>query len=124
MIKRFTGQEVPATGISVGVDRLLAALNISKGTNSEPIGPVIVTVMERDKLNLYQKIVSELRAAGIQSEVYMGNPKNFGNQLKYADKRRSPIVIIEGTIEREKGIVTIKNLIRGKEISKSIDSRL
>ena len=118
LIKRFTGQEVPATGISVGVDRLLAALNISKETNREPIGPVIVTVMERDKLNLYQKIVSELRAAGIQSEVYMGNPKNFGNQLKYADKRNSPIAIIVGTDEYNKGVVQLKDLALGSKISK------
>ena len=118
LIKRFTGQEVPAVGISLGVDRLLTALNISKETKKDSTGPVIVTVMERDKLNLYQKIVSELRSAGIKSEVYMGNPKNFGNQLKYADKRNSPIAVIVGSEEYNKGVVQLKDLVLGSKISK------
>ena len=118
LIKRFTGQEVPAVGISLGVDRLLTALNISKETKKDSTGPVIVTVMERDKLNLYQKIVSELRSAGIKSEVFMGNPKNFGNQLKYADKRNSPIAVIVGSEEYNKGVVQLKDLVLGSKISK------
>ena len=81
LVKRFTGQEVPATGVSIGVDRLLAALH-AKGRmpTSEP-GPVVVTVMDRDRMADYQAMVAELRNAGIRAEVYLGNPKNFGNQL-------------------------------------------
>ena len=62
-------------------------------------------------------MVSELRAAGIRAEVYLGNPKNFGNQLKYADKRRSALAIIEGEIEKERNIIQIKDLNLGNEIS-------
>jgi histidyl-tRNA synthetase len=90
LVKRFTGQEVPATGISIGVDRLLAALRAKGRIGGTHEGPVVVTVMDRDRMADYQAMASELRAAGIRAEVYLGNPKNFGNQLKYADKRKAP----------------------------------
>ncbi|WP_298973445.1 histidine--tRNA ligase [uncultured Roseobacter sp.] len=119
LVKRFTGQEVPATGISIGVDRLLAALH-AKGRMqvSEP-GPVVVTVMDRDRMADYQAMVAELRGAGIRAEVYLGNPKNFGNQLKYADRRGSPAAVIEGGDEKAKGVVQIKDLILGAKIAES-----
>ena len=60
------------------------------GLPGETQGPVIVTVMDRDRMAEYQAMAADLRAAGIRAEVYLGNPKNFGNQLKYADKRGSP----------------------------------
>ena len=117
LVKRFTGQEVPATGISIGVDRLLAALESRKSSKITEQGPVIITVMDRDRLNDYQSMAVELRRAGIRSEVYMGNPKNFGNQLKYADIRNSPVAIIEGENEREKGEVLIKDLYLGAKLA-------
>ena len=58
--------------------------------------------MDRDRMADYQAMVTELRNNGIRSEVYLGNPKNFGNQLKYADKRNSPIAIIEAGMKRTK----------------------
>ena len=73
--------------------------------------------MDRDRISDYQEIVAELRNAGIRSEVYLGNPKNFGNQLKYADNRGSPAAVIEGTEERESGTIQIKDLILGKKLS-------
>jgi len=87
LVKRFTGQDVPATGVSIGVDRLLAALQAKGRAGGDTGGPVVVTVMDRDRMADYMAMVGELRAAGIRAEVYLGNPKNFGNQLKYADKR-------------------------------------
>lgn len=119
LVKRFTGQEVPATGISIGVDRLLAALRAKGHSNTEVTGPVVVTVMDRDRMGQYQEMVAELRNAGIRAEVYLGNPKNFGNQLKYADKRGSPIAIIEGDEERDRGVIQIKDLILGAKIAKT-----
>ena len=118
LIKRFTGQEVPATGVSIGVDRLLAALRMKGRIESQAQGPVIVTVMDRNRMADYQAMVGELRAAGIRAEVYLGNPKNFGNQLKYADKRHSPIAIIAGSDEMEAGTIQIKDLILGAELAK------
>ena len=117
LVKRFTGQSVPATGVSIGVDRLLAALKEKGRIKAAGSGPVVVTVMDRDRISDYQEIVAELRNAGIRSEVYLGNPKNFGNQLKYADKRGSPAAVIEGTEERESGMIQIKDLILGKKLS-------
>jgi histidyl-tRNA synthetase len=119
LVKRFTGQEVPATGVSIGVDRLLAALREKGRLSSQAVGPVIVTVMDRDRMGDYQAMVSELRNAGIRAEVYLGNPKNFGNQLKYADRRGSPVAIIEGGDEKAKGLVQIKDLILGAKIAEN-----
>ena len=119
LVKRFTGQEVPATGVSIGVDRLLAALRAKGRMDHTAVGPVVVTVMDRDRMADYQTMVSELRNAGIRAEVYLGNPKNFGNQLKYADKRNSPVAIIAGGDEFDAGIVQIKDLILGAEIAKN-----
>jgi len=119
LVKRFTGQEVPATGISIGVDRLLAALREKGRITAEAKGPVVVTVMDKTRMADYQAMVAELRNAGIRAEVYLGNPKNFGNQLKYADKRNSPIAVIEGGDEKEKGVVQIKDLILGSKIAES-----
>ena len=82
LVKRFTGQSVPATGVSIGVDRLLAALKEKGRVRGSGLGPVVVTVMDRDRIGDYQEIVTELRNAGIRSEVYLGNPKNFGKCLR------------------------------------------
>ena len=119
LVKRFTGQEVPATGVSIGVDRLLAALREKGRLQSRVQGPVVVTVMDRDRMADYQAMAGELRRAGIRAEVYLGNPKNFGNQLKYADKRESPVAIIEGADEKARGIVQIKDLILGAQIAQN-----
>ena len=119
LVKRFTGQEVPATGVSIGVDRLLAALRMQRGAQAQADGPVVVTVMDRDRMAAYQAMVAELRGAGIRAEVYLGNPKNFGNQLKYADKRGAPIAVIEGGDEKEKGVIQLKDLILGAKIAET-----
>ncbi|WP_439563495.1 His/Gly/Thr/Pro-type tRNA ligase C-terminal domain-containing protein, partial [Roseinatronobacter sp.] len=117
LVKRFTGQSVPATGVSIGVDRLLAALAAKGRLDTTAQGPVVVTVMDRDRMADYMGMVNDLRAAGIRAEMYLGNPKNFGNQLKYADKRGSPIAIIQGGDEAAKGVVQIKDLILGAKIA-------
>jgi histidyl-tRNA synthetase len=117
LVKRFTGQEVPATGVSIGVDRLLAALHAKGRMNATSQGPVVVTVMDKARMADYQAMVAELRQAGIRAEVYLGNPKNFGNQLKYADKRGSPIAVIEGGEENENGVIQIKDLILGAKMA-------
>jgi histidyl-tRNA synthetase len=119
LVKRFTGQEVPAVGVSIGVDRLLAALREKGRLATQPTGPVVVTVMDRDRMADYQAMVTELRNAGIRAEVYLGNPKIFGNQLNYADKRHSPVAVIEGGDDKENGVVLIKDLILGAKIAEN-----
>ncbi len=119
LVKRFTGQSVPATGVSIGVDRLLAALRAKGRAGADTRGPVIVTVMDRDRMADYQAMAGELRRAGIRAEVYLGNPKNFGNQLKYADKRQSPVAVIQGGDEAVRGTVVLKDLILGAKIAEN-----
>jgi len=119
LVKRFTGQDVPATGVSIGVDRLLAALHAKGRVSGDVAGPVVVTVMDRDRMADYMAMVGELRQAGIRAEVYLGNPKNFGNQLKYADKRASPVAVIQGGNEAAAGTVILKDLILGAKIAES-----
>jgi histidyl-tRNA synthetase len=119
LVKRFTGQSVPATGISIGVDRLLAALRAKGRSTADTTGPVVVTVMDRDRMADYQAMAAELRRAGIRAEVYLGNPKNFGNQLKYADKRQSPVAVIQGGNEAATGTVILKDLILGAKIAEN-----
>ncbi|WP_102225122.1 histidine--tRNA ligase [Acidimangrovimonas sediminis] len=119
LVKRFTGQAVPATGVSIGVDRLLAALRAKGRIGSETRGPVVVTVMDRDRMADYMGMVADLRNAGIRAEVYLGNPKNFGNQLKYADKRGAPVAVIQGGDEAARGVVQVKDLVLGAKIAAS-----
>lgn len=120
LVERFTGQKVPATGVSIGVDRLLAALRAKGLMGGAERGPVVVTVMDRDRMGDYQAMAAELRAAGIRAEVYLGNPKNFGNQLKYADKRAAPVAIIQGGDEATRGVVQVKDLILGAKLAADI----
>jgi histidyl-tRNA synthetase len=120
LVKRFTGQAVPATGVSIGVDRLLAALHAKGRIGTEAQGPVVVTVMDRDRMADYQAMAAELRAAGIRAEVFLGNPKDFGKQLKYADQRQSPVAIIQGDDERARGVVQVKDLILGAKLSQTV----
>ncbi len=123
LVKRFTGTEVPATGASIGVDRLLAALKeLGKIGQSLQHKPVVVTVMDRDHLTDYQTMVGELRRAGIAAELYLGT-SGFRAQMKYADKRQAPIAIIAGSDEFERQEVTLKDLALGQEMSKEITDR-
>jgi len=123
LVSRFRGEPVPATGFSIGVSRLQAALTMLGKLDARPeFGPVVVTVFDRDRVADYQKMVSALRAANIRAELYLGNPKNMGNQLKYADKRNSPCAIIQGSDEKARGEVQIKDLIEGAKAAAAIAS--
>src|SRR5246500_4268740 len=123
LVSRFRGEPVPATGFSIGVSRLQAALTLLGKLDTRPeFGPVVVTVFDRDRVADYQRMVSALRSAGIRAELYLGNPKNMGNQLKYADRRNSPCVIIQGSDEKARGEVQIKDLIEGAKAAAAIAS--
>jgi histidyl-tRNA synthetase len=123
LVSRFRGEPVPATGFSIGVSRLQAALTMLGKLDTTPeFGPVVVTVFDRDRVADYQKMVAALRAAKIRAELYLGNPKNMGNQLKYADRRNSPCVIIQGSDEKARGEVQIKDLIEGARAAAAIAS--
>lgn len=124
LVSRFMGQPVPATGFSIGVSRLMTALkNLGKLGQVKPLAPVLITVMDGDveSMSRYQRFTQALRAEGIRAEMYQGNWKKFGNQLKYADRLGSPIAIIQGGDERAEGVVQIKDLIEGKRLSGEIE---
>jgi histidyl-tRNA synthetase len=119
LVSRFRGEPVPATGFSIGVSRLQAALTlIGKLDGKSATGPVVVTVFDKDRIADYQAMVAQLRNAGIRAELYLGNPKHsVGQQLKYADKRSSPCAIIQGPDEAAAGNVTIKDLRLGAQLA-------
>jgi histidyl-tRNA synthetase len=120
LVERFLGTKVPATGFSIGVSRLaaaLAALNRDKPAVSD--GPVVVLVMEKERIADYQRMVQTLRAAGIRAEMYLGT-SGMKAQMKYADKRGAPCVVIQGGDERAKGEVQIKDLVEGAKASATI----
>jgi histidyl-tRNA synthetase len=123
LVARFNGNTMPATGFSIGVSRLYATLkSINYNLVDNFYGPVIILSMDKEAQANYHKMAKELRDVGIKTEVYTGS---FGlkAQMKYADRRHSPLVIIEGTIEREEGTLTIKDLIEGKKLSNSVQDR-
>ena len=122
LVERFTGERVPATGVSVGVSRLLFGLQLlGKYTGDDVQGPVVVLVFDKDCMADYQKIVQELRNANIRAELYLGS-SGMKAQMKYADKRGAPCVVIQGGDEKERGEVQIKDLVLGAALT-SIEDR-
>lgn len=123
LVGRFRGEDVPATGFSIGVSRLAAALiHLGKiDTRPEP-GPVVVTVLDRDRIGDYQRMVQRLRDGGIRAELYLGSGR-MGPQLKYADKRNAPCVVIQGADEKSRGEVQIKDLVEGAKAAAITTSR-
>jgi histidyl-tRNA synthetase len=119
LVARFTGQKVPATGFSIGVSRLYSALKlVGKAEESNVLAPVVVLVMDKERQGDYWRMVTTLRAAGIRAEMYMGTA-GMKAQMKYADKRGSPLVIIQGSDEKARGEVQIKDLRLGSELAET-----
>jgi histidyl-tRNA synthetase len=122
LVSRFRGEPVPATGFSIGVSRLMTALkNLGKLKSDDVPGPVVVLVMARDtdSLGRYQKMVGDLRAAGIRAEMYLGG-SGMKPQMKYADRRGAPCVVIQGGDERARGVVQVKDLVEGARMAEKI----
>ncbi len=122
LVGRFRSENVPATGFSIGISRLMAALSHLGKAGPAPRGPVVVTVLDRERMPDYQKMVAKLRNAGIRAELYLGSGK-MGAQLKYADKRAAPCVVIQGGDEKARGEVQIKDLIEGAKAAAALASR-
>ena len=122
LVSRFRGEPVPATGFSIGVSRLQAALTMLGKVDTKPaFGPVVVTVFGGEIAD-YQKMVAVLRNANIRAELYLGNPKHsIGQQMKYADRRNAPCAIVQGSDERANGKIQIKDLILGAGLTEIKD---
>ena len=120
LVGRFMKENVPATGFSIGVSRLQAALKaLGKLDGSDAAGPVVVLVMDKARIGAYQAIVGKLRDAKIPAELYLGD-SGMKAQLKYADRRNAPLAIIQGGDEQARGVVQIKDLALGKELAGKI----
>jgi histidyl-tRNA synthetase len=126
LVGRFRNEPVPATGFSIGVSRLLAALKAVNSpllTADKPLPLVVVTVMDRDRFGDYQRMVSRLRALRgddgkplVRAEMYLGDAR-FNAQMKYADRRRAICAVIQGSDEHARGEVQVKDLIVGAELA-------
>lgn len=120
LVERFKGIEVPATGFSIGISRLYSALKaLGKVEDAEVAAPVVVLVMDQERQPDYQRMASALRQAGIRAEMYVGT-SGMRAQMKYADKRGAPAVVIQGEDELARGEVTIKDLVEGSRLSGEI----
>jgi histidyl-tRNA synthetase len=120
LVGRFMAENVPATGFSIGVSRLLAALQALKSQDAKPaLGPVVVLALDRDRIGDSMALAARLRAENLAAEVYLGT-SGMKAQMKYADRRKSPCVVIQGSDEREKGEVTLKDLIEGAQAAAAI----
>lgn len=123
LVARFTGQQVPATGFSIGVSRLYSALKLAGlAQESSTLAPVVVLVMDKDRQGDYWRMVQQLRSGGVRAEMYAGTA-GMKAQMKYADKRGSPLVVIQGGDEKASGVVQIKDLRLGTELASNIASR-
>ncbi len=128
LVARFRAEPVPATGFSVGISRLLAALRAIDSSivaGAAKSGPVVVVVLDRDHMADYQRLVAELRTAGVAAEMYLG-ASGLNAQLKYADRRGSLCAVIQGSNERaaEGGReVVIRDLRLGAELAKASKDR-
>lgn len=121
LVSRFKGTPIPATGVSIGVDRLLAALQVLGRNKAKTLTPpVVVLPLDKERMADYKKMVWNLRNAGIRAEMYLGGA-GMRAQLKYADKRGAPIAVIQGSDEFEKGEVTLKDLVLGAKLSEEIE---
>lgn len=124
LVLRFLGERVPATGASIGVDRLLAALtHLGKIGGRKATAQVLVVNMDPTLVDEYLAMTFELRRAGIATELYLGPEKAIGKQLRYADQYGVPIAILYGSSEKEKGIVTLKDMEMGRRRAQKLDNR-
>jgi histidyl-tRNA synthetase len=119
LVARFTGARTPATGFSFGVSRLAAALSVVNPAADTARGPVVVLALDQGLMGDYFALAAELRGAGVAAEVYLGG-SGMRAQMKYADRRLSPVAIIMGSDEVQQGIVTIKDLDLGRRLATEV----
>ncbi len=123
LVARFKGITIPATGFSIGVSRLYQALSRTRPHGrADRIGPAVILILDQARLGEYQQMAQELRQAGIRAELYLGS-SGMKAQMRYADKRGASLVVIEGEDERQRGEVTIKDLVEGSKLAGEIENR-
>ncbi len=124
LLERFSSVQAPAVGASIGVDRLLAALEqLSTISKQEATAIAVITIMDQDRLADYIELSNELRNKGIAVELYQGDQKGVGKQMKYADKVGIPFAVIIGSDEWANNTVTVKNLVAGRSAAEGVSDR-
>jgi len=121
LVARFTGQRTPAVGFSFGVSRLAAALaEVGADQALRARGPVVIIAFDAARMGDYFALAAELRAVGVAAEVYLG-ASGMRAQMKYADRRLAPAVVILGEDEIAAGTVTIKDLDLGRALASGVE---
>ena len=123
LVENLLGVKVPATGASIGVDRLAELLTLTGQVPEQIDGPVIIIVFDDELMPLYQKTAMQLRAAGINTEIYYGAKRGLKHQMSYADKNNCTLAIIIGGDEAAKGVATVKNLKLGKQLAATVTDK-
>jgi len=123
LVEKLIGLKVPATGASIGVDRLAELLTLTNQVPAKKDGPVLITVFDDNLMPEYQKIAFELRKNNIETEIYYGSKRGLKHQLSYADQKNCPIAILLGEDEMKKGVVSVRNLKLGKELASQITDK-
>jgi len=121
LVSNFGNLDCPATGISIGIDRLVYALMQKKEFNIKSNKPVVICVFNKENIKDYIEILKKLREANISSEVYPGEG-NLKKQMQYANKIGSPAVILYGEDEIKSGKPTLRDLKSGKESNTEIEN--
>jgi histidyl-tRNA synthetase len=121
LVSNFGNLDCPATGISIGIDRLVYALMQKKEFNIKSTKPVVICTFDKENIKIYVDILIKLRLAGISAEIYPGEG-NLKKQMQYANKISSPAVILYGENEIKSGKATLRNLNSGKEISTKVEN--
>ena len=120
LVSNFGNLDCPATGISIGIDRLVYALMQKKEFNIKSIKPIIICVFDKEDIKYYVDILNRIRATGISAEIYPGEG-NLKKQMQYANKINSPAVILYGEDEIKSRKATLRNLNTGDETSVQVE---
>jgi histidyl-tRNA synthetase len=124
LVMRFLGTRIPAVGASLGVDRLLAILtDLGKVDKRRSTARVLIANIDPALTDDYLQMTWELRRNGVPAELYLGTAKGMGKQLKYADVYDIPIALLYGSNEKQQGLVTLKDMVVGREKAKAVDDR-
>ncbi len=111
LVAQFTGQNIPAVGASIGIDRLFAAMEkLGALTKKQTIAEVLILQLDPKLKTNYLSMARELREAGVKTSLYLGDDQSFQAQLAYAVKKEIPYAVIYGEKEKIRGVVAIKNL--------------
>jgi len=121
LINQLGGPEISAVGFAIGFDRTIEALDALKLLPAfDSTAQVLVTLFSEDLARSSASITKTLRTEGIQTELYPTSTDTFGKQLKYADGKNIPFVIILGPDEAKENVATLKDMLKGVEVKDTV----